>query len=63
MNALTATACVVLTTTLLAAVLYWVPEPHEKDAAFQRPTSELMKSGREQVLYPPAGRTSPPKAL
>jgi hypothetical protein len=63
MNALTAAACVVLITTLFAAVLYLVPAPKEKDAAFLRPTSELMKSGREQILYPPSGRTASQAAL
>jgi hypothetical protein len=63
MNVLTAAAWVTLITTLFAAVLYWVPAPKEKDAAFMRPTSELMKSGREQILFPPSTRTSPPAAL
>ncbi|MDB5856016.1 MAG: hypothetical protein JWR22_4057 [Herminiimonas sp.] len=63
MNVLTAAAWVALITTLFAAVLYWVPAPQEKDAAFSRPTSELMKSGREQILYPPSAQTAPRAAL
>jgi hypothetical protein len=52
MNATTALACVALITTLFAAVLYWVPAPKEKDAAFRPPTRDLMKGEPEQMMFP-----------
>lgn len=63
MNALTAFACVVLITTLFAAVLYWVPAPKEKDAAVLRPTSELLRGRPEQIMYPRSERVPSAAAL